>query len=253
MRIGLLCNFYGFPEYTARVLAPWKNIPEVKQVAVSSCKYPEYALAGWDKEDVRTPIQLLTEHRDFIDFLSIAKEGDDSFSRNPPLAYLVGQDVDFVWLLDQDEFYTEQDITNVIEYIATADPVCTYKINFRNFVFSENQYIEGFNPPRIFRVFVNDTKALSHFYYENDVAYRINGKTMDYKQLPMAEVHPSRCAVDHHSWIGSPDFLRAKIKYQLKRYNGMCSYAWDEENNTLKFNEDYYTATNQEVPQVHKV
>jgi len=253
MKIGLLCNFYGFPHYTAKVLEAWKNIPEISTVAVSSYKYQDYVDCGWDVDDTQTPIQLLTEHREFVDYISTGKNANDSFSRNPPLYNILGHDVDYVWLLDQDEVYCEKDIKNAINYISSSEKAPTYRINFKNFIFSESQYIEDFNPPRIFAVNVNGTKTLSHFYYENDVAYLINNQEVDYKQLPIAEIPRSLCCPDHYSWIGSPEFLKAKVNYQLKRYNGICSYKWNEKKGQLEFNKDFYEKTNQQIPTVKKI
>ena len=87
--------------------------------------------------------------------------------------------VDFVWLLDQDEFYSEEDIRGAINYIKNSEKVPTYKINFKNFVFSEDQYVDDFNPPRIFCANVNGQKTLSHFFYENDVMYNIDNKFIE--------------------------------------------------------------------------
>jgi hypothetical protein len=254
MKIGVLCNFYGFPEYTNRCLESWKKIPEIDKVAVSSYQYGDYVACGWNFDDTETPKQLLTEHRGFIDYICIGKNAHDSYSRNAPLQHLLANDVDYVWLLDQDEFYSEKDIRNCIEYINQfGTENCTYKINFKNFVFSESQYVENFNPPRIFPVKINGEKALSHFYYENDVAYNINGQMVDYKNLKIDEIPKDKCFPDHYSWVGSPEFLQAKVKYQLKRYNGICSYKWDEEKNKLTFNDEFFEKFNQEKPEVKTI
>ena len=253
MKIGLLCNFYGFPEYTDRCLEAWKQISNIHKVAVSSYQYSEYVECGWDCEDVDTPIQLLSYHRDFVDYICLGKEANDSFSRNAPLQHLLSHDIDYVWLLDQDEFYSEEDIKNCIEHIEKNPETCTFKVNFKNFVFSKSQYVDNFNPPRIFKVNLNGQKSLSHFYYENDVVYNINNQLIDYKNLSMLEIPKDKCFPDHYSWVGSPEFLKAKVKYQLKRYNGICSYEWDEENNKLLFREEFFEKFNQKKPEVKTI
>jgi len=229
MKIGLLCNFYGFPEYTDRCLEAWKKISNIHKVAVSSYQYSEYVECGWDCEDVDTPIQLLS------------------------LQHLLSHDIDYVWILDQDEFYSEEDIKNCIEHIEENPDICTFKVNFKNFVFSKSQYVDNFNPPRIFKVNLNGQKSLSHFYYENDVVYNINNQLIDYKNLSMLEIPKDKCFPDHYSWVGSPEFLKAKVKYQLKRYNGICSYEWDEENNKLSFREEFFKKFNQKKPEVKTI
>tara|TARA_Y100000401_G_scaffold117447_1_gene126288 strand:+ start:2175 stop:2939 length:765 start_codon:yes stop_codon:yes gene_type:complete len=253
MKIGLLCNFYGFPEYTDRCLKPWLNIKEVEKVAVSSYQYSDYVKCGWDFDDTETPKQLLEDYRGFVNYICIGKDGDDSFSRNAPLQHLTAHDLDYVWLLDQDEFYSEEQIKNTINYIKNSKDSCTYRINFKNFVFTESQYVEDFIAPRIFSVKINGQKSLSHFYYENDVAYNINNEMIDYKNLSMSDIPQEECYPDHYSWVGSPEFLKAKVKYQLKRYNGICSYKWDEEKNSLSFNEDFYSRFKLEKPEVKHI
>jgi hypothetical protein len=253
MKIGLLCNFYGFPQYTDKVLSAWKNIKEISCTAVSSYKYQDYAECGWDVDDTETPIQLLTEHRDFIDYICLGKQSNDSFSRNSPLNHLLTHDIDYIWLLDQDEIYSEEEINNVIEFIKNNQNYCTYKINFKNFVFSEKTYIEGFNPPRIFAVNANGKKTISHFYYENDIAYNINNQLIDYKQLPILEIPKEICNPIHYSWCGDSEFLKAKVNYQLKRYNGICSYKWNEKENQLEFNQEFYKMTCTEIPKIHDI
>tara|TARA_R110000824_G_C15211884_1_gene676678 strand:- start:48 stop:809 length:762 start_codon:yes stop_codon:yes gene_type:complete len=253
MKIGLLCNFYGFPEYTDKCLEAWKKIPEVNKVAVSSYQYSDYVECGWDYDDIDTPTQLLSHHRDFVDYISLGKEANDSFSRNTPLQHLLPHDIDYVWLLDQDEFYSEEDIKNSIKHIEQNPETCTFKVNFKNFVFSKSQYVDNFNPPRVFKVNLNGQKSLSHFYYENDVAYNVNNQLVDYKNLSMLEIPKDKCFPDHYSWVGPKKFLKAKVKYQLKRYNGICSYKWDEEKDQLCFNDEFYKKFNQTKPELKTI
>ena len=253
MKIGLLCNFYGFPEYTDRALENWKKIPEIHKVAVSSYQYKDYVDCGWDFDDTETPIQLLSQHRDFVDYICLGKEANDSFSRNSPLQHLLSHDIDYIWLLDQDEFYSEEDIRNCINHIGQSEDTFTFKINFKNFVFSKSQYVEDFNPPRIFKVRANGEKSLSHFYYENDVAYNINKKLVDYKNLSMSDIPKDKCFPDHYSWVGPRSFLKSKVKYQLKRYKGICSYKWNEDDQCLEFNKEFYAKYNIIIPKVNKI
>ena len=236
MKIGLLCNFYGFPQYTDKVLAAWKNISEVSVVAVSSFKYQGYADCGWDIDDTETPVQLLTDHRDFVDHMIIGKDGNDSFARNPALFNILDHhDVDFVWLLDQDEIYSEEDIRGALKYISeNRSPVSTFRINFKNFVFSEHQYVEDFKPPRIFSVNFMGYKTLSHLYYENDVNYVINGKKLSYKSLP------KRYAEKAKEELG--------IIIDIENDDRDCSYRWNEKKGRLEFNKDFYKLNKIEIP-----
>jgi hypothetical protein len=43
------------------------------------------------------------------------------------------------------------------------------------------------------------------------------------------------------------------VEYQLKRYNGVCSYKWNEEYNVIEFNEHFYKTHNIPIPKVKKI
>ena len=55
----------------------------------------------------------------------------------------------------------------------------------------------------------------------------------------------------HLSWVGSSSYLKRTIKFQHLHY-GNCNYKWDEENNSLQFNEDYYRRLGKRIPTVYK-
>jgi len=253
MKIGILCNFYGFPQYLGQVLDSWKKFNDICIFAASSCKFDQYLNINYIKEDNETAFRLKTQYKDIISYVYDSKVSNDSIVRNHPLEYLLNQNVDYIWLLDEDEFYTEEQINNIISFIQSEPFIGWFKINFKNYVNDENHWIDGFCPPRIFKAKFNDLK-LNKFYFENDVNY-INkeNKEIDYKSLSNIEIPRSIAHIRHYSWCGDKIFLKNKVKYQLLRYNGICSYIWNEKDEKLELNiDDFYNKYNIKAPTINK-
>ena len=57
--------------------------------------------------------------------------------------------------------------------------------------------------------------------------------------------------VKHYSWCGDKDFLKNKVKYQNLRYNGICSYKWNDQTNSLELNEDFYSKYFVRKPEIY--
>tara|TARA_B100001093_G_scaffold197398_1_gene189747 strand:+ start:61503 stop:62282 length:780 start_codon:yes stop_codon:yes gene_type:complete len=245
MKIGLLCNFYGFPEYTHQVLEPWLHREDVV-IAASSFKYPEL----WDKNDTETSKQLLEIP---VNFLAYGDQANDSFSRNAPLRYLKERNVDLIWILDQDEFYSAKEIEDTIQLVNNSKDNVVFRIEFKNCVGDKNHYIEGFNPPRIFRTKPSERYLMHEFYYENDINYVdvVRKELITYKSFSEKNISKDICNPIHYSWCGTEEYLKAKIEYQKKRYGGICSYKWEDDK--LQFNQSYYEMIKEEPPELLEI
>jgi hypothetical protein len=253
MKIGILCNFYGFPQYLDGVLEHWKKFNNICIFAAASCKFDQYLNINYLKEDNETAFRLKTQYKDIISYVYDYKVSNDSIVRNYPLEYLLNQNVDYIWLLDQDEFYTEQEINNIIKFIQSEPFIPYFKINFKNYFNDENHWIDGFCPPRIFKTNFNNLK-LNKFYFENDILYTDkDNQEIDYKNLSYLQIPKQIAHVKHYSWNGDSEFLKNKVKYQLLRYNGICSYAWNDNEKKLELNiNDYYNIFNIPLPIINK-
>jgi hypothetical protein len=253
MKIGVLCNFYGFPQYLDRVLEHWRKFSSTCIFAASSCKFDQYLNINYLKEDTETAFRLKTQYKDIISYVYDSKVSNDSTVRNYPLEYLLKQNVDYIWLLDEDEFYTEKQIDNIIKFIQSEEFIPYFKINFKNYFNDENHWIDGFCPPRIFKTNFNNLK-LNKFYFENDIVYNDkDNKEIDYKTLAHLQIPREIAHIKHYSWNGNEEFLKNKVKYQLLRYNGICSYIWDEKNKKLELNiNNYYNIFNIPLPIINK-
>src|SRR5258708_10369576 len=113
MRIGVLGCFYGCAEALPQVLAPWLSLKEkgddIRIAAVHS-QFKEYAAMGLSDADEATR-RVLESFGPRLDFYEhSATPLSEHEARNIPLHFLLGENVDVVWMLDGDEFYTTADI-----------------------------------------------------------------------------------------------------------------------------------------------
>jgi hypothetical protein len=253
MKFGILCNFYGFPQYLDEVLKPWQNVSEDFIFSVASCKFDQYIDIDYLKEDKETGKLLKTKYKNLISFLWENGTSNDSIIRNKPLEYLISKNVDYIWILDADEFYSAEEINNIIKFIKFNEFNGYFKINFKNYFNDTSNWVDGFCPPRIFKMNVNNLK-INKFYFENDLYYtNSNNDLIDYKNLSNLEIPKNIAHIKHYSWCGDKDFLRNKVKYQNLRYNGICSYKWNETEDKLDFNIDnFYSKFNLPVPKIYK-
>jgi hypothetical protein len=251
MKFGILCNFYGFPYYIDNVLKHWQNSTDCI-FAAASCKFDQYLEINYVNEDKDTIKILKDKYSDIFPYIYTGLSSNDSTVRNHPLKYLLSQNVDYIWLLDQDEFYSYEEIERIKDFVRFERFVPYFKINFKNYFNNEKTWLDGFCPPRIFKVKVKDL-ILDRFYFENDVIYKDqNNNEIDYKSLSYVKIPTNIAHIKHYSWCGDKEFLKNKVKYQNLRYNGICSYVWNEQENQLSLNEDFYKRFNLPKPILHR-
>jgi hypothetical protein len=250
MKIGITTIGYQCAEHMQSVLAPWLS-PDVEADVVISAShgvFPETATLGYPIKSTDGTIELLQEYREFgkIGNLIITdKPTYEKDLRNLTLPFLFEQNVDLIWLLDlQDEIYTPQDINRILDFINQDKFPSWYKIKFKNYVIDNNHYVDDFVAPRVWRT--DRGMGLQEFYYDNEMIYKSGIKQ---EQIP-SEIIPKEVAfIKHLSWVGSPDYLKRKIAFQHNHY-GLCSYRWNEAENKLELNDDFYKTYNKIKPRI---
>lgn len=159
---------------------------------------------------------------------------------------------DLIWILDGDEFYTEEQIKNILDYVNSKPFIDVFNMPFKNYIFYGDEYIEGFCPPRIYRSVLNNGWNFNGFYNDNDGKYLdenglIHNLTdICQKSIPKKTVDGG---IKHMTWLHSNG--EKKYKYQMD-YFGHCSYYWNEETQKLEFNKDYYKKYNLPLPKILK-
>jgi|ETNvirnome_6_100_1030635.scaffolds.fasta_scaffold06897_5 glycosyltransferase involved in cell wall biosynthesis len=181
----------------------------------------------------------------------------EATARNYALEHLKKHNVDYIWLVDSDEFYTERDIGEIENYIENSDKNL-FKLSLRNFVFDKDHYLEEpFCPPRIFKTKIpipelEDFIRLENFYWDNDIYYSYDNQAIRYCDIEELTTIPEGVAhIRHYTWLND-QIGKRKVAYQHKHF-GHCGYKWDEENQRLEFDLEFYKKQNIPVPLVKNI
>ena len=220
-------------------------------VSAVSVPFKEYS----HQEDYRdNTTEVLREYRDTIRLVDSPEFVLEHEARNFALDNLRKQ-VDYFWLVDGDEVYTEEQIDNIIQYIQD-NPVAWYKLCLKNYVFDKNSYMEEpFCPPRIFSSHYNGDFS-PRFVWDNDMGYQRLGSNqlVDYRNLPTLTVPKEVAWIDHYSWLND-EVGRRKVKYQ-RRHFGHCSFKWVQnyislhDQGRLEFDDEYFEKMGKSKPKI---
>lgn len=269
MKIGVIFCAYGNPDYVEPCLAPWIKLKEKYDIVIAAVhgQFKEYHEAGIEDDDSITIDKLCRLKLDNeISSLYIQNSkarlssGPAEFIyeteaeiRDKGLQYLLKENCDIIWLLDLDEFYTEEQIENTIKYIDEGENkyFSWFKIPMKNYILDGKQWIDGFCPSRIFKV-QSIRYKLNKFYWDNDLEYLDDyDNIVDYKKLPNKSVPKNiiNLGIKHMTWLHSNG--KNKVLYQLKHF-GSCSYKWNEEKQELGFDLDFYSKNHMDLPIIYK-
>jgi len=248
IKIGVLLSAYNSEDYIDECLHPWislKNEFDVTLACVSGM-YKEYLDFGFRSKNQGTLSKLVTYNLDFLLATGEKSLLDENGSKNSALNALKNN-CDLVWILDSDEFYREEDIKNILEFIRKNPKYDWYSVNLKNSTFEKNLWIDGFCPPRIFRTDRN--QGLSHFYFDNHITYN-DGENFDNK--PNIKIPRNVAWIKHYSWLNEDSRSREKIKYQERRFVSGCSFTFNDENGRIYFSDRFYKERGIEEPILHE-
>lgn len=245
--VGYQCKNLG------KVIGPWVKLKKLYNenvhISITTALFKEYWELGkiYDNNKMENKCQDLLIKNE-IDHFNIIKDPILDFeSRNICWNNLKDKNLDLVWQLDLfDEYYSLEEILNTINWIKINNLYDTYRVNFKNYFgeINSKNYILDFNPPRI--NWVKKLNGLKKWYWDNWIEYN-NGQKSEFSS--QCTIPATICNPKHLSWVGSKDFLINKIKYQHKAI-GCCSYKWDEQKDSIKFDLDYYIKYNKEIPEI---
>jgi len=255
VKIGVSGLGYQCGEHLNEVLQPWFDlkISPTHEVLISVAHgiFPElYAISQRDPEPPDGSIASLQEYLadGRLDALFVSPEPKYEWDlRTCTLPVLVERQIDLLWLLDlQDEIYSVREILSIIDFVESHQGMIWFRVNFKNYAFAPNCYVEDFVVPRIWRA--RKPSTIRCFHYDNSITYEDGQKQ---ESLPHCTIPRNLAFPRHLSWVGTPQYLKRKIRFQNIHY-GICSYKWDEERNCLQFNEDYYLRFKKQKPEVHR-
>jgi len=246
MKIGVLFSTYNSEGYIDECLSPWFKLKNEFDITIgcNSGMYSDYVNFGIEPKNKPTLKKLVEHDLDFLISTGPKSLLDENSSKNSIL-HILKNSCDLVWILDSDEFYTENDIRNIITFIEQTPEYDWYTINFKNYTFTTKLFMDGFNPPRIFRTDRNG--GINEFYFDNHVNYN-DGENFESK--PHAVIPRNVAWIKHYSWLNNDIRSKEKIVYQNNRFLNGCSFVWED--NKLKFSNEFYNRINQEIPILHE-
>jgi len=237
MKIGIIFTAFNSADLILKCLDPWIKVKNtLNHQFVYSCVSVPFEKFNIDKTDNTVELIKTTGIMDFL--FADGQFKSEIAARGICLDYLKDNGCDFIWQVDADEFYTVEDITNIVNYIEKDKSTFWWKLCLKNYFQTDKQYLaEPFTPARIFRVNQPPYK-LGDFIQDNDISFfyqraEIPNSFVKSKVIPR-EVNWTK----HLSWLNGSR-SRDKIFYQNKRW-GKSSYIYDEVTETVNFNPDYY-------------
>jgi len=232
MRIGISGIGYQCQEHLADVLRPWfdlktKDEPEIL-ISLAYGVFPEvYSLMQATPEPTDGCLSSLRGYLsdNKIDALFVSPvpkyEWDLRTCTLPPL---LQRQIDLLWLLDlQDEVYSVDEIFRILRFIEGHKDILWFKVNFKNYAFAFDCYVEDFVVPRIWRARM--PASIRCFHYDNSITYADGQKQ---ESLPHCTIPRDFAFPKHLSWVGRPEYLKSKIRFLHILY-GTCMYKRDAE------------------------
>lgn len=237
-KFGILGCFYGCEDRIESVIKPFEGKSDLL-LAATSCPFEGFPDLG--RGDVIPKLGCW----EYVYSSEVPMK--ESEARNMPLNFLLFNDVDWIWLLDGDEVYTEEQISSIKAYVEkVGHGNWFFSLNFKNIVFDGSSWIDGFQPPRIFSNRIHG--GIKEFYWDNDIVYEdgTNYKSLTHINVPKIHAH-----INHYTWLNN-DLGRRKVEYQ-KTHFGHCSYKWNDQKEALEFDEEFHVRHGLEIPKLNKL
>lgn len=249
MKIGIIAQGRNCANVLIDVLTPWLEAMKKHDIHIclTTATFKEMKVLGAYPYNSDGTLRMFEEYKSlYPKNISIVKFDDyvtEAHSRGQAAKVLLNMGVDLIWMLDlSDEYYTVEQIDNIIKFVK-GEPFCTwFRLSFKNYVFDENTYlIQPFTPPRIWRTNIGGYK-LHDCVYDNDFSYlNAIGAQISDKSLSNYIIPKSVAWIKHYSWL-SDARGKQKCAYQNLHFghSAGCSYRWNDEKNRLEFNEEYF-------------
>lgn len=258
MNIGITSIGYQCREHLDKVFAPWVKIKQgaLKDkidnlwIGTAHACFVETFVAGYPKDSTDGTVDAFNEYKNqgVIDQLTLFENPDYEFNVwNSNLPFLFGKNIDLLWMINLDEVWELEEISTLIDITKKHPQADYFKINFKNFVFNYNTYVDDFVVPRVWRT--NRNGGIKGFHYDDEMTFN-NGETD--KKVPFLVIPKNVLFPKHYSWVGSKEYLQRKLRFQTEHYL-ISSYKWDDEKDCLAFNEEYYEKFNKEKPTLYKI
>tara|TARA_R100000231_G_scaffold47988_1_gene41096 strand:+ start:589 stop:1350 length:762 start_codon:yes stop_codon:yes gene_type:complete len=247
-KYGIIYCGYNTEDYVLRSIEPFLNRDNYIVSAVS-VPFKEYKGIDELHDHTTDLLRELVEQKKLKYLVDSPQYVTEAEARNFALFYLRKYNLDYIWLVDSDEFYTDEDIKKIENYVESSNKNL-FKISLKNHIFDLDHYLEEpFCPPRIFKTKIDNKFLLEAFYWDNDICYGSDGKLVKFDAIEEPTTIPKEVAyIPHYTWLNDRIGKR-KVEYQHRHF-GNCSYKWNYDNHCIEFDEEFYKSHNLDIPNV---
>lgn len=261
--VGVILCAWQSEDLIDACLAPWLAAKRARlggqDWSICAVSVPFEGFPQDETRDRTRSILGAYAHTGDIDHVIVSdKPIKETEARGAALRWLVAKGADLSWQVDSDEVYAETDIVGALRWVEANPYAIWHRLALRNAVFDEHTYlVEPFTPPRIHRIHTPGGYVADGFWDDNNVRYtrpcereKMNCSALHDIQMAHMTIPAGVCNPRHLSWLSNAR-SKAKIAYQLAgRGWPECSFRWDEETDSLKFNEAYYARRGLPLPEV---
>tara|TARA_R100000152_G_C6781219_1_gene215254 strand:- start:3194 stop:5914 length:2721 start_codon:yes stop_codon:yes gene_type:complete len=236
VKIGVQIMAYNCAEAFPRLFEPWVKLKDELNLDfwVHSRQFKIYEEMGVEDSNSETLSMFQNDYSNIIDYLSVPEEAlSDHESRSLHIDYCKEKDIDLIFMLDADEFYTEQQIRDTINFVKNNAESDWYAIQLKNYVGDDGDW-EDFSPVRL--IWTKRHGGIKEYYWDNHFCYE---DREEYRLKKNTKVPKEIAFPDHYTWTNSkntcgPNSIKDKIEYQKKFYNGECGFRWNEKDQTIE-------------------
>jgi len=247
MRIGVIFCIYGCEDYVDRCLTPWFNLSSEFDFifTLTSGRFKDYVNLGIPDRNKATLEKLIGWEFNYMSITRGDKILDEDSSRNRCLDFLKPHQCDLIWLVDGDEFYTEQQIKDIILYVESTPEEEAYSIWLKNYTIKYPLFTGKWDRPTIFRN--RKWGGINRFYFDSNFVF--SDQIHSIRDLEINAIPRKICFLEHYSWLPTQT-TKDKISYQNLRYDGpegcRCSFEWAE--NGLRFSDSFWNCRGLQIP-----
>lgn len=247
LKFGILYVGYNDMRYAPISITPWISIKhcysDMFKIGVVSVPFIEYKDENIYADGTTQLLKDLYNEKHIDYFFDSPLFIKEAVARTLPLNDFIKADIDYIFLVDSDEIYSLNNISNIVNLVNDTK-YDIYNINFKNYIYDGKSYLDKYCTPRIYNIKCNN--GVKQFYGDCDLLYKngITDKQMKKYIIPKEIAH-----IKHMTWLNERG--KEKVAYQIKHF-GACSYKWDDVNKTLILDMDYYDRMGYERPNIIK-
>lgn len=242
-KIGIQCVAYNCAETFPKLLEPWLKLKETHDVKiwVGSGQYRIYKEMGCKDENGPT-LELLKEYlnKGYIDHLFTPDPDnllEEHTNRDKSVPYFKEQDIDLMIQVDADEFYTEEEVQNLISFVEENPQHNTYNVTFRNLIGEGDKHVDF---TRFVAGWIKRLGGIKGYYFDAHWGYNgEDGEWRDYRWDNNFTISKELVNPLHYTWTNNsnttgPSNIKDKIEYQNRYYGEGSNFVWDEHAQTVR-------------------